>query len=179
MTQRRIYQNEFPYFITFLTKDKFKLFKDIKKAKLMMNIIVKTTQLKQYDIFAYQIMPDHIHLLVGQNNIFSNHIARPSEGALYFKKGSAGRDACARGGYNISQLIHTIKLFYCDQIRDKYDINYPVFQPRFYTRITNTRSYLCMVIKYIQHNLIKEESSGEYHCPPYQYFNKIEIEGLL
>ena len=173
MTQRRIYQNEFPYFITFLTRNRVPLFEKDGYAKLLSKIMFNACMLKRYDIISYQIMPDHVHLLVYQNNIIKNNIVNPSEGALYSKKDSTGRDACALGGYNISQLIHTIKSFYCNQIRDKYDINYSVFQRRFYICIINTHSYLYTVIEYIQCNPIKAELSVKYQRLPYQYYNQL------
>jgi REP element-mobilizing transposase RayT len=63
MTQRRIYQNEFPYFVTFRTREGFALFEDAETAALLSGIMFNAGILKQYNILAYQIMPEHVHLL--------------------------------------------------------------------------------------------------------------------
>jgi len=148
----------------------------------MAGIIFNAGQLKRFDILAYQIMPDHVHLLV-----YHHLRAHPSVGALHSKMGSAGtlqfysgstRDARARGKYNVSQLMHAIKSYYCDQIRDQYGINYPILQPRFYTRIVTTRKYLSIVIEYIKYNPVKADLLSKYYKLSYQFVNWRKIEKL-
>ncbi|MFA6588245.1 MAG: transposase [Patescibacteria group bacterium] len=67
MTQRRIYQDEFPYFVTFRTLDSQPLFEDEKMAELFRRELFVSAKIKHFDIFAYQIMPDHIHVLTQIN----------------------------------------------------------------------------------------------------------------
>ncbi len=179
MTQRRIYQEEYPYFITFRTKEGFELFEEMKYARLMADIMFNAGELKQYDVLAYQIMPDHVHLLVYQSSKKNIHRAYPSAGALNFEIGSAGRDAHARRNYNVSQLIHAVKSFYCDQIRCQNSINYPIFQRRFYTRIISNRKYLKNILWYIGQNPVKSKLSKRYQNMPYQYFNRRLINKLF
>ncbi|MDD5566757.1 MAG: transposase [Patescibacteria group bacterium] len=64
MTQRRIYQDEYPYFVTFRTNEGSTLFEETKYAILLSHIIFKAGRIKHYHIISYQIMPDHVHLLV-------------------------------------------------------------------------------------------------------------------
>lgn len=64
MTQRRIYQYECPYFVTFRTREGFRLFEDDKMVGLLSREIFVSVNLKRFDILAYQIMPDHVHVLV-------------------------------------------------------------------------------------------------------------------
>jgi len=115
MTQRRIYQEEYPYFVTFRTKEGYPLFEKIKYAELLLKVIFKTSSMKKYDVLAYQIMPDHLHLLV-----YSQLRAHPAVGALVSKKHTtAGTAARVRRRYfNVSDLMHGIKSYYCDQMRD-------------------------------------------------------------
>lgn len=75
--------------------------------------------------------------------------------------------------------MHTIKSYYCDQIRKLYGVDYPIFQKRFYTRIVHDRKYLETVIEYIKHNPIKAELPSKYHQHPYQYFNWDKINELF
>jgi len=63
MTQRRIYQEEYPYFVTFRTWGDYPLFEDGKMAELLANEIVTSARIKRYDVLAWQIMPEHVHLL--------------------------------------------------------------------------------------------------------------------
>jgi len=70
MTQRRIYQDEFPYFITTKTRDGIWFFEK-KYSKILSDIIFYSCKLKNYILYAYCIMPDHLHMLIKQivNNI--------------------------------------------------------------------------------------------------------------
>jgi len=174
MTQRRILQNEFPYFVTFRTQEGYPLFDKTKYAELLSKVIFKTSLIKRYDVLAYQIMPDHVHLLT-----YNKFRAHPAVGALRSKMGSAGTAARARRILNISKLIHGIKSFYYSQISDQYDINFRFFQPRFYSRIVNSQEYLKNTIHYIKINLIKENLPSKYHLPPYQYFGWNKIDNLF
>jgi len=182
MTQRRIYQNEYPYFATFRTREGYPLFDEAKYAELLSKVIFETSLIKGYDVLAYQIMPDHFHLLA--YNKFRVH---PAVGALHSKMGSAGKiintsagtAARARRIFNISELIHGIKSYYYSRINYQYGINFHFFQPRFYSRIVNNRKYLENIIYYIKQNPIKEKSPQKYHQSPYQYFNCNKINNLF
>jgi REP element-mobilizing transposase RayT len=171
MTQRRIYQEQCPYFVTFRIKEGFPLFEEIKIADLLSKIIFNAGRLKQYDILAYQIMPDHVHVLVAYNPR-----AQASLPALTLLNGRAPAEGCARGKYNISQFMHTIKSYFCDQIRDQFGIDYPIFQKRFYTRIVTTQKYFNTVIQYILYNPIKAKLPNKFQKFPYQFIDlTIEI----
>jgi len=179
MTQRRIYKNEFPYFITFRTREGLPLFDKTKYAVLLSDIMFNAGKLKQYDIVAYQIMLDHVHALVYQKNVDNIHRAQASLPALLCLDDRAPTEGCARRNVNISQLIHTIKSYFCDVIRDRCDINYPIFQKRFYARIVDTDKYLRTVIQYMINNPIKVELLEKYQKLPYQFVNEKKIRTLF
>jgi REP element-mobilizing transposase RayT len=63
MTQRRIFQCSFPYFITFNVFDGGSMFEDIKKAEILHKIILKAGELKNHFVYQFCIMPDHVHIL--------------------------------------------------------------------------------------------------------------------
>lgn len=171
MTQRRIYQEEYPYFITFRTRKGFELFEETKYVRLMVDIIFNAGRLKQYDILAYQIMPDHVHLLVwGAIAGRDTRDGREAENLSTPTQVSAPAVG-AQKQYNISQLMYTIKSYFVKELRDKYNILYPIWHKRFYTRIVDTDRYLQYVIQYIKQNSIKEKLSNKYHKFPHQYFN--------
>jgi REP element-mobilizing transposase RayT len=181
VTQRRIHQDEYPYFVTFRTKKECLLFEETKYAKLLTDIIVNSGKLKLFDILAYQIMPDHIHLLVNSSapterrtrDENKNPLPRVSAPAVFEVSAPAVESP------TISNLIYTIKSYFLNQLRKYHDIPYSIFQSRFYTRIVNNQRYLKTIILYIQNNPIKAELSDKYHQKPYQYFNWPKIHKLF
>jgi len=64
MTQRRIYQDKYPYFITYNTKNNYPFFADIKKAKLLYKIILISSKKKFFLPYIFSILNNHIHMLV-------------------------------------------------------------------------------------------------------------------
>jgi REP element-mobilizing transposase RayT len=208
MTQRRIYQEEYPYFVTFRTREGYALFEDEKMTELLSEIMFKAGRLKRYDILAYQIMPDHIHLLVNHFNTDADGTRNPIAGAetrdvgMYKRYPSSRRTrvslpavastnshppamdnpnmpAMTRSSPTISDLMYTIKSYFIKQIRTDYDVPYSVWHTRFYARIANNRRYLRTIIEYIKHNPIKAELSEKYRKPPYQYFDYKKINNLF
>ncbi len=176
MTQRRIYQNEYPYFVTFRTREGFRLFENVEMAGLMSRVIFKTCDLKRFDVLAFQTMPDHVHILV-------NKIATaPAAGCgVRINTPRAQPAVVARPSkkFTISDLMHGIKSYYCEMVRNELDINFPFFQKRFYTRIVDTPRYLETVIHYIQNNPTKAELSERFKKPPYQFIDWKKIYTLF
>jgi len=188
MTQRRIYQDEYPYFVTTKTKDGIWFFDKIKYAKLLSNIIFQACQLKKFILYAYCIMPDHLHALVGKNmGSFLDTPIAPAEGCagVEFYDFSTPNPAWASvpamgdGDYNISQLMHTIKSYYCLAVRMQYGFNNPIWQPRFNTRIVDLEKRLCRTIEYIKNNPEKAGLHSKYRKLTYQYFDCKLIENLF
>jgi len=179
MTQRRIYQEEYPYFITFRTREGFLLFNNIRHVSLLSNIIFRAGAIKGFDILSYQIMPDHVHLLVwgviaGRDTRDGREEKDLSTPTQISAPAVGSQTAPAVGSHkqhNISQLMYTIKSYFVKELRDKYNILYPIWHKRFYARIVDTDKYLQYVVHYIKHNPIKAELPKKYRKFPYQYFN--------
>jgi len=169
MTQRRIYQNEFPYFVTFRTREGFALFEDAETAALLSDIMFNAGALKRYDVLACQNMPDHVHLLT-QCIITDRTLERVRSGNEEWILSQTERTfsnvrSSIKKQHTISDLIQSIKGNFSRELHMG-----NIWQKRFYTRIITTRKYLRTVIQYIQHNPIKAELSPKYHKLPYQYF---------
>ena len=64
MTQRIIYPNEFPYFVTVNVGNKAPLFKDKNTAKILSVSICEACKMKEAIVYCYCILPNHLHLLV-------------------------------------------------------------------------------------------------------------------
>lgn len=187
MSQRRIYQEEFPYFVTTKTKDGICFFNKTKYALLLSNIIFQACHLKKYILYAYCIMPDHLHLLVKQMISHLDTPTAPTErcAGVEFEDFSTPNPArvsvpaVGDGQYNISQLMYTIKSYFIKEIREKYNINYSIWQPRFNTRVVDTEERLRNTIEYIKYNPVKAGLPKKYQAFPYQYFNRDKIFELF
>lgn len=200
MTQRRIYQDEFPYFVTTNTRDRRPFFDDIRYARLLHKVIIKSCWIKNCLVYAFCVMPDHLHLLVGKDPTQPQRVAlgsdrgfdipidpmRPHPPAccrrrragrvtLGLRNGvdapNAGRCARVDAKFDISQVMHAIKSYYYLAMRTQHGINYPIWQPRFNTRIVDTEERLRNTIEYIKNNPIKAGLPKKYQKLPYMYFN--------
>lgn len=158
-------------------REGFRLSEDRDMAVLLSQIIFNAGLIKRFHIFAYQIMPDYIHMLVWENHVnnigmasaggdtrtrrrmLSPHQAQISVSALAFDTNQP----------TISDFIYTIKSFFIYQLRRKFGIEYPIWQRRFYVRIVNTDKYLHSVIQYIHYNPIKADLPLRFQHCPYQY----------
>jgi REP element-mobilizing transposase RayT len=178
MTQRRIYQDEYPYFVTFNTLGGEPWFEEEKYAELLARIIFETGEMKGYKILSYQIMPNHVHLLVGKRTLESvrleddknvNSIDNSAERTF-----SKVRDPKKQRTHAISDLMQSIK----GNFSYKHKLGL-IWQSRFHTRIVNTPKYLATITKYIQENPVKEGLSKMYSKSPYQFFDWYKIQNLF
>ncbi|MDZ7798618.1 MAG: transposase [Patescibacteria group bacterium] len=184
MTQRRIYQNIFPYFVTFNTKNNYPFFADTKKAKLLYKIVLISSKKKFFLPYIFSILNNHIHMLV---KFIPALAAAP---ALFETAATAGRSeknkrkiknaaTTSRSKYNISDLMHAVKSYYCYQLRNQYNIFYSPWHTRFNFRIINTPKRLRNTINYIKYNYKKHNLSKKYSKQPYQYINEDKINELF
>lgn len=188
MTQRRIYQEEYPYCVTFRTKKGLLFFENEEMATLLGTIMLNAGRMKWYDILAWQIMPDHIHVLVAiagaetrDGWMDKRHPSFPRTRVSLPAVASKTRytPTMTQKTYTISELMYTIKSYFIKQIREKYDIPYSVWHPRFYARIITTQRYLETVIHYIKNNPVKADLPKKYHKMPYQWFEWKKINNLF
>lgn len=182
MTQRRIYQDEYPYFVTWRTREGYRLFEETKMAGLMADIMFNAAALKGCDILAYQIMPDHVHLLIYTDHILRARVSPPA--LTIHMEGRAPTERCARGNYHnvrsvtISEYMYTVKSYFVRQMRVQYNIDFRFFQKRFYARVVDTNKYLHTVVSYIINNPTKAKLPERFQRHPYQYINWEMMQGL-
>lgn len=184
MTQRRIYQNEYPYFITFRTREGWPVFEDEKMAGLMADIMSNAGRLKRFDIVAYQIMPDHVHLLTQYNRntgcgdlLWDRTLERVRSGGgdnvFSSKNERTLSNVRSVHPHTISDLVQSCKGNFSREIHIG-----NIWQRRFYARIVSTRKYLETVIMYIRCNPVKACLPKKYANQPYQYFNFNKLNNL-
>jgi REP element-mobilizing transposase RayT len=184
MTQRRILQNEFPYSITIRTRNNRLHFDTDKHAEILSAIIFISGKIKQYDIIAYQIMPDHVHVCVYASMMSATtkscarspaSVSAPTLGVHAPESGIIGQRANA---HNISQLVYTIKSYYLKRIRNEMGIIDSIWQRRFHARIVYSSTYFENIIRYYQQNPVQTGLSEKYCRYPYQFINWKYIRGM-
>jgi REP element-mobilizing transposase RayT len=179
MTQRRIYQEEYPNFVTARTQDNFPLFENIEYAELMRGIILGASAIKRFDLLAFQIMADHLHLLATKKHQTDRMLENMrSAGGMDIEFSPERTLSSVRSGvihktksrkktqFTISDLMQSIKGNFSRVIHQG-----NIWQPRFYNRLVNTDKYLDTVIQYIISNPIKAKLPNKFHIPPYQYID--------
>ncbi len=63
-SQKRFYGPNKIYFITTVTKDRYPYFLEDIFCELFFNIIFLNEKMKKFDLFAFVILYDHVHLLL-------------------------------------------------------------------------------------------------------------------
>ena len=182
MTQRRVYQTIYPYFITTNTKCRIWFFENEKYALLLYRTVVKACKIKHYNLVSFCILPDHLHLLA-QKNVSADY-PRTLEKVRWecddydfsYVKSSAGaqRRLSSLHDYTISNLLQSIKGNFSREIHIG-----EFWQSRFNFRIVNTEKRLSSTIKYILFNYKKHNLPRKYSKYPYIYCNKQKINELF
>jgi REP element-mobilizing transposase RayT len=150
MTQRRIYQTEFPYFVTTAVKSRLPFFEDAHHAALLQAAILDRTAALHCDLFGYATLLDHVHLLM-----------KPS------------------GEANISKVMQQIKSSAARNLRLHANVLEKFWQPRFNFRIVNDEKRFRNTVTYLRNNHLKHGLNGEYAKPPYLYLNDKLIRRYL
>ena len=166
--------------------ENFPLFEETRFAELIAQEMFVSAYIKHYDVLAFQIMPEHIHLLVHIEStdrpiilcdrtlesvrlgVIDYGLSSPTE-RTFSKVRSAKKIQ-----HNISDLMQSIKGNFSRKLHMG-----NIWQIRFYTRIVTTGKYLRTVIEYIQHNPVKAELPDKYHRLPYRYFTELKIKDLF
>lgn len=150
MTQRRIYQTEFPYFVTTAVKSRLPFFEDVHHATLLQAAILDRTASLHCDLFGYATLLDHVHMLI-----------KPSEEA------------------NISKVMQQIKSSTARNLRLNANVLEKFWQPRFNFRIVDSHQRFRNTVAYLSNNHVKHGLDGKYSKAPYLYLNDELINRFL
>lgn len=150
MTQRRIYQEDFPYFISTNSLRRQCIFENTYYAAELHDTILKVCKNLNCIVYVFGIMPDHFHLLLKTTSKMT-----------------------------VSKAIQQIKSIFTKNLREKYNFNKPIWQKRFNSRIVDTEERLRNTIEYILYNSIKAGLDKKYQKKPYIYINKKAIDSLF
>lgn len=150
MTQRRIYQTEFPYFVTAAVKRRLPFFEDEHHATLLRAAILDRTTALHCELFGYATLLDHVHLLL-----------KPL------------------GEANISKVMQQIKSSAARNLRLHANVLEKFWQSRFNFRIVNDEKRFRNTVAYLSNNHLKHGLDGKYSKSPYLYLNDELIRRYL
>jgi REP element-mobilizing transposase RayT len=70
-SQKRIIQLDTTYFITTITKDRFPYFENDVLCKLFIEELKICKKLKEFNLYTFCILKDHIHLMIEPNEKYN------------------------------------------------------------------------------------------------------------
>ena len=127
MPDFRRYPNEgFPYFVTTNVKDGRALFLDAACCQVVLDCISHLRTGLRHQVHAYVLMPNHLHL-----------ITTPKEDS------------------NISQVMHSLKLFTSRRIGDMLGLRGGIWQARFYERALRNAKDVENAFSFVHENPVK------------------------
>ena len=137
------YPNEgLPYLVTTVVKDRQPLFCEHGCCQIVIDGISFLRTRLRHRVHAYVLMPDHMHLVV-----------TPREGG------------------NVSQVMHSLKLYTARQIGALLGSKGGIWQARFYERTIRTRKDMEGALAYVHGNPVKAglaESPEDYNWSSYR-----------
>jgi REP element-mobilizing transposase RayT len=177
MTQRRIYQNEFPYLITSKVYGDQWLFVDERLAAIMWRHIFIAQRDFSFLIFCFSTVPSHNHLIIktkDENDVsqimqqikcgvakeirLNKNIALPDVREFPIPVTAVGDDGNSSGVWDVPRYGHK---------RGKNTI----WQPRFNDRIIKNEKYFRNAINYVATNWQKHHLPPKFSRPPFCYVN--------
>ncbi len=204
MTQRAINQNKFPYFVTFNVQARNQAFADFVLATRLHQTIRTACSLKHFTLYAFCILPDHVHILVKKDpsrklSISRGLVTAKWNPAFIVFKSSGGKSPRsdisslpehvfskareltssprrAQKEHTLSDLLQSIK--------GTFSWGKPyhgrLWQPRSYCRIITSERYLRNVLAYIQNNYQKHGlPRNPYGFPPYVFINEKAVNSVF
>ncbi|PIS26033.1 MAG: hypothetical protein COT45_01320 [bacterium (Candidatus Stahlbacteria) CG08_land_8_20_14_0_20_40_26] len=148
-----------PYFITICTKDKIPYFENQKIAKKVIECLLSERKQMGYLIFAYCLMPDHLHILLMPDSAQQSDRTRRDRASPCPKK-------VYPGPISISQFIGAFKsksthLFWKCKGTGK------LWQGRFYDHIVRSNENLVKTADYILQNPVRKGIVERANAYPY------------
>ena len=117
------------YHIILRGNDRQDIFFEDQDYKKFLRLIIITKEKYQYEIYAYCLMTNHVHLIIYDKNS------------------------------QISRIMQSIEISYSNYFAKKYDRNGHLFQNRFISKNVETENYLRRLCRYIHQNPLKAKIS--------------------
>lgn len=191
MTQRAI-DGDYTYFVTANVQDRRWFFVMSEQAAVLGRTIQSCCKLKNFDLLAYCILPNHVHLLVrktaptneraqrvlektrcgsGERVLYQNNVGRPILRSSTPSPQSGL--ASPRVRYTLSQLMQSIKGTYSWETTDE-----TIWHPRFNFRIVETEERFYNTVNYIIHNYTKMNLHERFGGSPFVFVDWMRIKEL-
>lgn len=136
------------YHIIFRGNDKQDIFYDTQDYKKYLKEMKNTKEKYQYEILAYCLMSNHVHLIVFDKND------------------------------NLSKSMQSLAIAYSSYFAKKYEKVGHLFQNRFLSKNVETREYLLQLCRYIHQNPVKAKITkvNEYKWSSYNEYVKLNLK---
>lgn len=136
------------YHIIFRGNDKQDIFFDIQDYKKYLKEIKVTKEKYQYEILAYCLMSNHVHLIVFDKND------------------------------NLSKAMQSLAVAYSSYFSKKYDKVGHLFQNRFHSKNVETKEYLVQLCRYIHQNPPKAQigTVDNYKWSSYKEYINLDLK---
>ncbi|MBI4093325.1 MAG: transposase [Candidatus Kerfeldbacteria bacterium] len=172
------------YFITTVTKDRRRLFCDVRLAHRIATMIRMACRTKGYFLLGFCILPDHVHLLVMRQGILVTAFGGiPPSFEMNICGGKRtpwvrGREATdlsspytegtlSRVPASVGDLMRSMKGTFSRTIQQG-----KIWQRRYHLRHVMNSEDLLNVVNYIQYNYQKDDLPESYEREPYMWLNK-------
>lgn len=149
---KRYYENGYSYFITTVIHDRQPIFFDERNCRILSATIEFFKLVLDYKLFAYCIMPDHLHLMLQ-----------------------------SYGAYNISYIMKMIKGNFARKYNKMLSMEGKVWQDRFYDQGMRSADMLLEKIEYIHNNPVRAKlvtTPSEYIFSSYNYYYGNNYPGI-
>lgn len=137
----RVYSSTGFYHVMMRGNERKKIFHDEEDRERFLFILEKMKKEKEYKVYGYCLMDNHIHLLIKEEND------------------------------NISRIMKRINTSYAIYFNKKYERVGHVFQDRYKSEVIEKESYLLEVIRYIHKNPVKANIVEEPRQYPWSSFH--------
>jgi len=168
MSQRRIFVDGAIYFVTSRTFDHYPLFKSDYYCRLFLTVLDSCRKKLKFELFAFAVMPDHVHLLIRPNSRNSvSDTVRHIKGrfARLVNLAAATEDeflGCGNGGDNQCYTPFGGEEFILADEKHKPNAGEEfilaegrIWQRSFYDRIIRCDRHLSNTINYIDNNAVR------------------------
>lgn len=160
----RIYIEGAVYFVTCRGEHSQEIFKDIKDYTMFLELLKKYKEQYDIKIFAYMLMPTHLHLLV--------EMSKPSK-----------PDTEVQKSQEISDFMHNLNNAYTKYFNSRYERRGHLFRERFKAALVEKESYLLKMTVYLHLNPVRLNLVSDPVKYPYSslssYLNNEVIAGTL
>ncbi len=165
----KIYETEYPYFLTNSIVEGIPLFANREISDFILNALQFLQEAREVDVYAYVIMENHIHF-IAKNDDLTKNLQR-------FKSYAARRiiDFLKNGNHHtiLNQLMRA-------KLSHKHQSEHQVWQEGFHPKQITTPEMMLQKIEYIHHNPVKR---GYVDAPEHWRYssarNYLELEYLI